>query len=293
MNKISDIVYLNGCYVPISEAKISVLDRGFMFADSVYEVIPVYGGALFRQNQHIDRLLYSLHEIHITPPYDAPAWLNLCAKVIEKNAFNNGHLYIQLTRGSPPSRSHTFNSDLQPTILIMCQSVDTPDLASLDNEMGISAITTNDIRWHRCDIKSTALLPNVLIRQQAKDKNAAEAIMIKDGLVTEGAASNVFIIKGNKLLTPPKSNHVLGGTTRDLVLELASTQKLTSKTAKIPLLTLETADEIWVTSSTMGIIPVVSLNDKLVGDGKPGPFWRKIAQCYANYRQNIIEDSKC
>jgi len=166
----------------------------------------------------------------------------------------------------------------------MCQPIKKIDLDSLIDETGISAITADDIRWHRCDIKSTALLPNVLIRQQAKDKGAEEAIMIKEGLVTEGAASNVFVIKNGELLTPPKSNHVLGGTTRDLVLELASAQQLPSKTTEIPLSILEAADEIWVTSSTMGVSPVTVLNGKRVGDGKPGPFWRKIAQCYTNYR---------
>ena len=278
------ILYLNGEFVPSDQAKVSVLDRGFIFGDGVYEVIPVYGGNLFRFKEHIKRLENSLIKIRVLPPLSLDKWLNVLTDLIEANGGGDLSVYIQVTRGAAP-RDHAFPHDVQPTIMAMA----TP-LKPVNSELlssGVGAITLDDYRWQFCDIKAIALLPNILARQEAIDANAAEAIFIRNGHVTEGSASNVFMVKNRELITPAKSQYLLPGITRDLVLELAEENHVQCREGDITLEQLEAADEIWLTSSTKEILPVSKLNGQPVGVGHPGPLWSRLLTLYQDYKRQI------
>ena len=280
------IVYLNGEFIPASDASISPLDRGFIFADGVYEVIPVYHGRLFRLEDHLQRLDHSLGGIRLAQPYVRERWQGILAELVDKNGAGDLSVYLQITRGVAP-RDHAFPLDISPTVFAMA----TP-LKPLSPEIiqhGIAAIILEDIRWKYCNIKSIALLPNILLRQQAIENGAAEAILIRDGKITEGAASNVFIVAENRLTTPPKGPGLLPGITRDLVLELAKNHDIMALEADISLSDLQNADEIWLTSSTREIIAVTSLDGKPVKSGKPGPLWAHITQIYQQYKQDIMD----
>ena len=214
----SQLVYLNGKYLPLDEAKVSVLDRGFIFGDGVYEVIPAYGGKALRFEHHMQRLQNSLDAVRITNPLTNEQWQEIINKLITATDSQDQSVYLHVTRGVA-SRDHQFPDDAQPTVFVMSNVLHPVDSKLL--EKGISAVTLDDIRWQHCNIKAIALLPNILLRQQAVDKNAKEAILIRDGNMTEGAASNVFIVKDGVIKTPPKDNKLLPGITRDLVVELA------------------------------------------------------------------------
>jgi len=279
-------VYLNGEFMPLSQATIPVMDRGFLFGDSVYEVVPAYGGRLFRLSQHLQRLSNSLHAIRIQNPLTTEQWTQVLEVLAKQLPGVDQSIYLQVTRGSTPLRDHAIPAGaIEPTVFAMSNPIPTPDPKVL--EQGISAITLEDIRWHRCDIKATTLLANVLVRQQAKDHGAMEAILIRDGYATEGAASNLFIVDDDQLITPPKSEHLLPGITRDLVLELAAEAELSYAEANISHEQLETADEIWLTSSTKEIMPVTHVNDMPVNDGKPGPVWQKMQKLYQAYKEEL------
>ncbi len=214
----NDTVYLNGEFLPLSEAKISVLDRGFIFGDGVYEVIPCYGRLPFRLTEHLTRLQHSLDAIKLTNPLSPAGWKKLFLQLVERCDAEDQSLYLQITRGTA-SRDHGFPANTPPTIFAMSNPLKAPAPTLL--ERGASAITLDDIRWRYCHIKAISLLPNVLLRQQALEASADEAILLRDGEATEGAASNLFIVKDGTLVTPPKDNRLLPGITRDLVVELA------------------------------------------------------------------------
>lgn len=274
-------VYLNGEYLPLSEAKISVMDRGFLFGDAVYEVIPVYGKTPFRLEQHLDRLHNSLAGIRMENPLSHDQWADILQQIIEQNEGNEQSIYLQVTRGAYEKRDHAIPQDVKPTIFVMSTPLLTP--SPEDREKGVAAITLDDIRWDLCNIKATALLGNVLSRAQAKQEDAYEALLVRDGKVLEGAASNLFIIMDELLITPPKNNCVLPGVTRDLILELATEAGIPWCEADINIVDLQMADEIWVTSSTKEILPVTQLNGKPVGDGKAGSHWHFMASLYSTY----------
>jgi len=261
------IAYLNGIFLPIEEATIPVLDRGFLFGDGVYEVIPVYGREPFRLDDHLHRLENSLKETRILNPHSSSEWCQLITDLIKKNSGNEQSIYLQVTRGSAP-RDHVFPDNTPPTLFMMSN----PLMGSSTEviEHGISAITEVDSRWSRCNIKSINLLANVLHRQHAMDQGAKESILLRDGQVTEGAASNLFIAKNNRVITPPKGPYLLPGVTRDLVLELAQQDGINITESAVDENMLEDADEIWLTSSTKEIVPVTVLNGAPVGKGKPG-----------------------
>ena len=288
-----NIVFLNGSFIPKEEASVSVMDRGFLFADGIYEVIPVYSGKLFRLDEHLSRLQRSLDAIRLASPFKPDEWQTMLCDLVDKNGGGNQAIYLQVTRGIENIRDHRFPDQVKPTIFAMSNPIAKPsdeDLNHiLDNTPGISAITTKDIRWDRCDIKSISLLPNILLRQQALDAGAQEALLIKDGYLTEGAASNCFVIKDGIIYTPPKNELILGGITRDLIIELARKNQIDCKEAPINEEVLNNADEIWVSSSTKEIVPVVKLNHKVVGQGKVGPVWRKMAELYIQYKQSLFE----
>jgi D-alanine transaminase len=283
-------VYLNGSYLPMEEACISVMDRGFLFGDGVYEVIPAYGGKLFRLNHHLDRLQNSLDGIRLANPLSNSAWREILNEVLDHNRDqsddnNDQSVYLQVTRGSALKRDHSFPDQITPTVFVFSNPIAEPDPAS--TAQGIAAITLDDIRWQYCDIKAITLLPNVLLRQQATDRNAAETLLIHNGLVIEGSASNVFVIREGEILTPPKGKQMLPGITRDLVLELAEQHALPYHETDINEDTLRQADEIWVTSSTREIVPVTTLDGTAVGDGLPGPVWKSMIELYRRYKDAV------
>jgi len=279
------IVYLNGEFLPLEQAQISVLDRGFLFADGVYEVIPVYKGRLFRLNEHLQRLANSLHHIQLPNPLTTSQWIEILEKIISQHAHHDQAVYLQVTRGTA-KREHQFPRAAQATVFVMSEATEL-GLASA----GVKAISCPDMRWQRCDIKSIALLGNVLSRQHAVAAGATEAILIRDGQVTEGAASNVFIVADGIVKTPPQGPFILSGITRDLILELLQQAQLPYQETPISLMELRQAEEIWLTSSTREILPVILLDEQPVGSGAPGPLWRQTRQLYQNYKHNLAYES--
>lgn len=277
--------YLNGDFLPLSETRISVMDRGFLFGDGVYEVIPVYGRRLFRLEHHLKRLQDSLDAIRIRNPLDSAGWLSMLTELVERNAGDDQAVYLQVTRGIAEKRDHAFPEAVRPTLFAMS----TPMAESVDVDAipGVTAITLEDIRWDLCNVKAITLLPNVLLRQQAIDGGGAEAILIKDGRAIEGAASNVFIVSNGLLITPPNGPSLLPGITRDLILELAMKNAIPFRETDITEAQLCSAEEIWLTSSTREISPVVRLNDQTISGGKPGPHWRRMISLYQDYKQAI------
>jgi D-alanine transaminase len=280
------IVYLNGEYLPEEKATVSALDRGFVFADGVYEVIPAYGGHLFRLEQHLQRLDNSLAGIRLANPLDRLQWAEILEEIVKRNRDNNEDLsiYLQVTRGAA-KRDHVFPDQVQQTVFVMATPMSAPPAEQL--EKGIAAITHDDIRWRYCHIKSIALLPNTLMRQIAREAGAVEAILYRDDQVTEGAASNVFIVHSGRILTPRKDECLLPGITRDLVLEIAANDGLDYEETDINMQMLGEAEEIWITSSTKEILPVTHLDGQPVGDGKPGPVWRDMLDRYQQYKNKI------
>ncbi len=274
----------------MEDACVSVMDRGFLFGDGVYEVIPAYGGRLFRLSHHLQRLQNSLDGIRLSNPLSTSAWHKILNEVLEHNreqtgVSNDQSVYLQVTRGSAAKRDHSFPDRITPTVFVFSIPIAEPD--PVVTTQGIAAITLDDIRWQYCDIKAITLLPNVLLRQQAADRNAAEALLIRNGLVIEGSASNVFVIRDGAILTPPRGEQMLPGITRDLVLELAEQHALPCHETDISEDTLRQADEVWVTSSTREIVPVTSLDGKAVGDGLPGPVWKSMIELYRRYKDVV------
>ena len=279
-------VYLNGQYLPLEEAKIPVLDRGFLFGDGVYEVIPAYAGHLFRLEQHLERLDNSLRAIRMEPPLPHGEWRQILETLVRQGQADQS-IYLQVTRGAAGNRDHEIPRDISPTLFAMASPLPEPAPERMKN--GISAITLDDIRWQHCNIKAITLLANVLLKQQAIDEHAAEAILIRDGQAVEGSVSNVFIVKEGLIITPPKSNQLLPGITRDLVLELAAAAGMPYAEASIGLSDLEQADEIWLTSSTKEVMAVTRLNGAAVADGRPGPVWARVAQLYQACKERLRE----
>jgi len=278
------LVYLNGEYTPPEEARVSVFDRGFVFADGVYEVIPVYGRRLFRLEQHLDRLDNSLHSIVLANPLARADWQQICTRLIDANEADDQSIYLQVTRGPAP-RDHAFPADTRPTVFAYSAPLKYPDTTQLTN--GVTAITIPDVRWRRCDIKSIALLPNVLARQQASAAGAAEAILIRDGIMTEGSASNIFAVANGTLVTPPKGPYILPGVTRDLVLELARANGMPCAERELPEAEMRAADELMLSSSTKELLAITMLDDQVIGNGKPGPVHKRLHALYQDYKRDF------
>ncbi len=283
----SQKLYLNGDYVAPNKAKISVFDRGFMFGDGVYEVIPVYSGKMLRGKSHLARLQHSLDAIDIPNPLTVSEWLAIFSTLIEQNYPGaDSVIYLQITRGTMSKRDHAWPSNMQPNVLVTCseQVYVTQDSATA----GGKAITLEDTRWSDCHIKTTNLLPNTLLHQKARSQGAIEAILIRDGFAIEGSQSNLYIVKHDIVITPPKSRHMLGGITREIVLELCKQNKIICREKIISEDDLHQADEIWLSSSTSEILPIVTLNQHAVGKGRPGVVWQQIIQLYQAYKLKIM-----
>lgn len=278
-------VYLNGAFLPLADACVPVLDRGFLFGDGVYEVIPAYGGRPFRLREHLQRLQRSLEAIRLPNPHSDADWASLLQELLAHNPGEDQGIYLQVTRGAAPKRDHAIPAAVRPTVFAMCNPIVPPSPRIADE--GIGAITREDFRWLRCDIKATTLLANVLLRQQAADEDALEAILIRDGLALEGAASNLFLVRSGALVTPPKSELLLAGITRDLVLELAESQGLPWEERPVAAAELPQADEIWLSSSTRELLPVTRLDGRPVANGRPGPIWHRMNGYYQDYKARL------
>jgi len=277
---LTSTAYFNGKFLPLSEISISPLDRGFVFGDGVYEVIPVYGGQPFRLDSHLQRLDNSLTAIRLANPYPHKQWHTLLTQLIEENHSGDQSLYIQITRGVA-ERDHAFPATGTPTVVAMSKPLPAAQ------QSPVKAITLEDVRWHWCHIKATALLGNLLLRQQAVDAGCHEAILLRNGMLTEGAASNVFIVKNNTIMTPLKSQQILPGITRDIVVELAEKNRLNIAETEISEQDVLNADEIWITSSTKEIAPVIELNGQTVSNGQAGPVCQKMQQLFNEFKTQM------
>ncbi|QEP42428.1 D-amino acid aminotransferase [Ectothiorhodospiraceae bacterium BW-2] len=271
-------IYLNGQWQEGATATVSILDRGFIFGDGIYEMIAVYAGVAFELDAHLQRLESSLASVRITAPLNREGFRALMAELIERNGGGNQAIYLQLTRGVAP-RDHRFPvPEGAATLLLMSSPLPQPPPIA-------TAVTADDSRWHNCHIKTINLLANVLLRQQAIESGASEAILLREGYLTEGAASNIFIVTDQTVATPPKSCHILPGITRQVVLDLAHQAGISVEERQISRAQLLTADEIWMTSSTKEIVPVVRVDGAAVGRGEPGPMWHQLKQQFQTYKQ--------
>ena len=275
-------VFLNGDFIHADQARVSVFDRGFLLGDGVYEVIPVYAGRPFRLIQHLQRLQRSLDGVRMQNPYSDDKWSDIIAQLVTENGQGDQAVYLQVTRGVAP-RDHVFPEGVEPTAFVMSNPI--KPLPESYKSDGIKAITVEDIRWSQCDIKAITLLPNSLLRQKAQDVGAQEALLIRDGFMTEGSASNSYAVLDGILCTAPKDEKVLPGITRDLVLELADKAGINYREQAVSDADLHRAEEIWISSSTREVLPVTTLDDKPVATGKPGPIWQQIDALYQRYKQ--------
>ena len=284
----SEIVYLNGEFMPLEDARIPVLDRGFIFGDGVYEVIPVYSRHPFRLDEHLARFERSHQAIRLVNPLSNAEWTRLVSDLIARNAGEDQSVYLQVTRGVA-RRDHAFPADARPTVFGMSSPLSTPAPEVVEN--GVTAITTVDFRWLKCDVKSTSLLGNCLLRQSAADAGAVEVVMFRDGFLTEGSSSNVFVVKAGVILAPPKNNLVLPGITYDVVIELAQTHGLPLEVRQVAEAEVRAAEEIWVTSSTKEVLAVTTLDGKPVGTGKPGAVFRRMHQLYQDFKRTVMRQA--
>lgn len=280
---------MNGKFLPPEEARIPALDRGFIFGDGVYEVIPAYSRIPFRLKQHLLRLQTSLGAIRLANPHSDAEWTRLIGELIAQNQGEDQYLYLHVTRG-PAKRDHVFPKQVHPTVFMMSTPLTIPPPELL--KTGVAAITAQDNRWLRCDIKAISLLPNVLLRQMAADAGAAEAILLRDGFLTEGAASNILVVKDNLLLAPPKNHLMLAGITYDVVLELAAANNIPHEVRVVSESEVHSAQELWMTSSTREVLAITTLDGKPVGDGKPGEHFWRMHGLYQRYKETVMRKAE-
>jgi len=283
------MVFLNGKFMPIEEARVPVLDRGFIFGDGVYELIPVYSRVPFRMDEHLARLERSLASVRIRNPYSRAEWREIILQLVAKQPFEDQGVYFQVTRGVA-KRDHSFPKDSTPTVFIMANPLVNPPQELV--ERGAAAVTAKDDRWHRCDIKSISLIGNCLLRQVSADVGAVETILFRDGVLTEASASNVFVVKGGVILSPAKTNLILPGITYDVIAEIAQAAGLPLEYREISEAEVRAADEVWVTSSSKEVLAIVTLDGKPVAGGKPGPLFRRVHALYQEFKQKVMRAGK-
>jgi D-alanine transaminase len=281
------IVYLNNHFLPIEEARIPVLDRGFIFGDGVYEVIPVYSRRPFRLTEHLRRLQRSLDGIRLPNPHDDAEWTRILTELIAHSEHDDQGLYLHITRGAA-KRDHAFpDPPVAPTVFAMSNPLPTPPATWIAN--GIACITAPDNRWLRCDIKTTSQMPNVLLRQLAVDAGCAETVLIRDdSFLTEGSSSNIFVVKNGKLLTPPQDHLMLPGITCNVILELAAANGIPCEARRVMKQEVFDADELLLTSSPKEVLAITQLDGKPVGDGKPGAMFARLHSLYQAYKRDVM-----
>lgn len=277
-------VYLNGQYLPIEEAKISPLDRGFIFGDGVYEVIPYYGGRGLRAHEHLLRLQRSMDELYLTNPYSIAQWETIISTLIAKNGGGNVGVYIQVTRGVA-KRDFPPPEGITPTVFLMVNALATPKPEVYAN--GIRCVSIDDNRWLKCHVKSTSLLGAVLLKHEGNLLNGDEVVMFRDGYLTESSASNIAAVKNGTILCPPMDNLILGGITYELMMELARKANLPLQVRRVSRKEVRNADELWIMSSTKEVVPIVALDGKPIGNGVPGPMFKKMYQLFQDYKRDL------
>jgi len=283
------MVFLNGKFMPVDQARVPVLDRGFIFGDGIYELVPVYSRIPFRLDEHLARLERNLAAVRIRNPYSRAEWRDIILQLVAKQPFEDQGVYFQVTRGVA-KRDHAFPKDAAPTVFLMSNPLVTPPKELV--ERGAAAVTAVDDRWMHCDIKSISLIGNCLLRQVSADAGAAETILFRDGGLTEASASNVFVVKHGVILSPPKSNLILPGITFDVVAELAQGAGLPLEFRAVAEAEVRGADEVWVTSSSKEVLAIVTLDGKPVGDGKPGPVFRRMHGLYQEFKKKVMRAGK-
>lgn len=278
--------FLNGEFLPLDQCMIPVMDRGFIFGDSIYELIPVYARQPFRMAQHLARLQRSLNEVHIVDPFGVTSWLEMVQQLIANVSWDDSFVYIQVTRGVAP-RDHAVPENCQPTVFAMIKPL--PLIDENIYQHGLRATLLEDIRWDRCDIKVTSLLANILLKQKAIDAGSHEAIFIRDGKVLEGSASNIFVVVDGRIYTAPKNNLILPGITRDFILELINDLSLDCVEQALDASRLSAAQEVWMSSSTKEVLPITTLNGEAVGDGRPGKLWKQVYEAFQSKKMSCSE----
>jgi D-alanine transaminase len=282
--------YLNGQFLPLSEARISPLDRGFLFADGVYETVPVYSRFPFRIDEHLRRLQKSLDGIRLPNPHTRDEWHAIILRLIADSGFDDQTVYIQVTRGADIKRHPCFPKDVPQTVFLFSAPLLSPTTAQ--RESGVAAITAPDLRWSRCDLKTVSLLPNILARQLSEDVGSSETIMLRDGLLTEGSSTNIFVVKEGVVLAPPKNHYILPGTTYDVVLELADKHRAPHEIRPVTEAELRSADELWMTSSAKEVLAITTLDGQPVGKGalagKPGPVTRQMHAWFCTFKEEVM-----
>ena len=280
----SPIAHFNGAFLPIDQIHVSPLDRGFIFGDGVYEVIPVYDGVPLHAREHFERLQRSMDEIRLANPHTVDEWIALTRELLRHHPGNQS-VYIQVTRGAPDKRDHVMPKGLTPTVFMMCYPLASPSRESVEN--GVACVTAKDFRWEKCHIKSTSLLGNVMARQLSADAGATETILIRDGHVTEASASNVFVVRNGVVAAPPRDNLILLGITYELLVKLAADGAVKLEVRPVSEAELRSADEVWLSSSTKEVLAVTRIDGKPVGSGKPGPVFRRIHALYQDYKAKL------
>ena len=278
------IAHFNGELLPLDRIAISPLDRGFIFGDGVYEVIPVYDGVMLRGREHFERLQRSMDEIRLGNPHSVDQWLAITQALLAHHPGNQS-VYIHVTRGVPPKRDHVMPQGLKPTVFMMCYPLASPSRESVEN--GVACVTSRDFRWEKCHIKSTSLLGNVLARQLSADVGATETIMFRDGMLTEASASNVFVVKGDVVAAPPRDNLILLGITYELLVRLAAEGHVKLEIRPIAEAEVRGADELWLSSSTKEVLAVTTLDGKPVGSGRPGPMFKRMHALYQEHKAKL------
>jgi D-alanine transaminase len=274
-------VYLNGQYLPLEEAKIPVLDRGFIYGDGVYELVPVYARQPFRMPQHLARLQRSLDGIRLANPHTNAQWEGIITELVRRQPFDDQGVYFQVTRGVA-KRDHAFPQGVPPTVFMMSNPLPTPSAAMV--EQGVAVVTAEDNRWRRCDLKTISLVGNVLMRQLAADAGAIETVMFRDGFLTEASASNVLVVIGGTIVAPPKDNLILPGITYDAAEEFAREAGMPFASRPVPRAEALAADEMWLSSSTKEVLAITTLDGKSFGGGKPGPVFRKMHALFQQHK---------
>ena len=288
---IADPVYLNGQFLPLEKAGVSPLDRGYLYGDGVYELIPVYSRRPFRIDEHLARLQATLDGIKLNNPLTVDAWKSMILQLIEAAPWDDQSIYLQVTRGADNKRDHAFPpASVAPGIFAFASPLVTT--SATIRATGVAAITLPDLRWSRCDLKVLSLLANVLARQEAVEQGCAEALLIRDGYLKEGAASNIFVVRNGVLLAPPKTQLMLPGITYDIILELARTHGQALEVREIAEAELRAADEVWMTSSTKEVLAITLLDGQPVGHGenagRPGPYGEQMWQWYQDFKNSVM-----